>query len=52
MDNGVGSDEINHGFGLLGIQERVRLLNGHTQIVTSSGKGFKIKINIPSQNEH
>jgi signal transduction histidine kinase len=52
VDDGVGSDEINHGFGLLGIQERVRLLNGDTQIVTSSGKGFKIKITIPSQNEH
>lgn len=52
VDDGIGSDEINHGFGLIGIQERVRLLNGETQIVTSSGKGFKIKINIPSQNEH
>lgn len=52
IDDGVGSDEINHGFGLLGIQERVRLLNGETQIVTSSGKGFKIKITIPSKNEH
>jgi signal transduction histidine kinase len=52
MDDGIGSDEINHGFGLLGIQERVRLLNGQTQIVTSSGKGFKIKITIPSKNEH
>lgn len=52
IDDGIGSDEINHGFGLLGIQERVRLLNGDTQIVTSSGKGFKIKISIPSHNEH
>jgi len=52
VDDGIGSEEINHGFGLLGIQERVRLLNGKTQITTSSGKGFKIKISIPSQNEH
>lgn len=52
IDDGIGSDEINHGFGLLGIQERVRLLNGDTQIVTSSGKGFKIKISIPSHYEH
>jgi signal transduction histidine kinase len=52
VDDGIGSEEINHGFGLLGIQERVRLLNGKTQITTSSGKGFKIQIIIPSQNEH
>jgi len=51
-DDGVGTDELSQGFGLIGIQERVRLLNGTTQIVTSAGKGFKIKITIPSQNEH
>jgi len=51
-DDGVGTDELNQGFGLIGIQERVRLLNGTTQIVTSAGKGFKIKITIPSKNEH
>jgi signal transduction histidine kinase len=51
-DDGVGSDALNHGFGLLGIQERVRLLNGTTQIETSAGKGFKIKITIPSKNEY
>ncbi len=51
-DDGIGTDELNQGFGLIGIQERVRLLNGTTQIDTSAGKGFKIKINIPSKNEH
>lgn len=52
IDNGIGTDELNQGFGLLGIQERVRLLKGTTSIETSSGKGFKIKITIPSKNEH
>ena len=52
IDDGIGTDEINQGFGLLGIQERVRLLKGITNIETSSGKGFKIKIIIPSKNEH
>lgn len=52
IDDGIGSDEINHGFGLLGIQERVRLLNGAIQINTSPGKGFKIKITIPGEHDH
>lgn len=51
-DDGVGSDQLNQGFGLIGIQERVRLLNGSIQINTSAGKGFKIKITVPSENEY
>ena len=52
IDDGIGTNKLNQGFGLLGIQERVRLLKGTTNIETSSGKGFKIKITIPSKNEH
>ena len=52
IDDGVGSDALNQGFGLLGIQERVRLLSGSLDIHTSAGKGFKIMITVPSKNEH
>lgn len=52
VDDGIGTDELNQGFGLLGIQERVRLLKGTIKIETSAGKGFKIKISLPSKNEH
>lgn len=52
LDDGVGSDDIEKGFGLIGIQERVRLLKGSAEITTSAGKGFKIMIRLPSQNEH
>ncbi len=48
-DDGVGADDLNHGFGLLGIQERARLLNGTLNITTSTGKGFKILLSIPSE---
>mgnify|MGYP000848872869 CR=1 FL=1 len=49
VDDGIGKDEIIHGFGLIGIQERVRLLNGSTNIQSSAGKGFQIKITIPGE---
>lgn len=46
-DNGVGADEIKNGFGLIGIQERVRLLNGSAEISNKPGKGFLVKIVVP-----
>lgn len=47
QDDGVGSDDIEAGFGLLGIQERLHLLKGKLQISSSPGQGFKIDISIP-----
>jgi signal transduction histidine kinase len=49
-DNGIGSNPIHQGFGLLGINERVRLLNGEVEINTSQGEGFMLKIKIPSNH--
>jgi len=48
QDNGIGSSSIHQGFGLLGISERVRLLNGEVEIKTSKGEGFMLTISIPS----
>jgi signal transduction histidine kinase len=50
QDNGIGNNPINQGFGLLGINERVRLLNGEVEIRTSQGEGFMLKIKIPSNH--
>jgi signal transduction histidine kinase len=47
QDDGVGCDDIEAGFGLLGIQERLHLLEGNLQISSSPDKGFKIEISIP-----
>jgi signal transduction histidine kinase len=47
QDDGVGSDDIEIGFGLLGIQERLHLLEGALQINSSPGQGFKMEISIP-----
>ena len=41
-DNGVGSNQTNGGFGLLGLTERVQLLGGQLTIETAPGQGFRI----------
>lgn len=46
-DNGVGADNLEGGFGLIGIRERVRLLNGEVTIENNTGKGFMVRIDIP-----
>lgn len=47
-DNGKGSvHPPKPGFGLLGIQERVNLLDGTFQITTNSGEGFRLALDLP-----
>lgn len=48
-DNGVGCElpSLSLGFGLLGMQARVKSLNGNMQIETGKNQGMKIKIKIP-----
>ncbi|MCA9927711.1 MAG: sensor histidine kinase [Anaerolineales bacterium] len=51
-DNGIGVAKADGGFGLLGIQERVQLLNGTINIETEPGKGFTLTIQIPIPQEN
>ncbi|MBE2224459.1 MAG: sensor histidine kinase [Anaerolineae bacterium] len=46
-DNGVGTAVADGGFGLLGIRERVHLLDGECHIETAPGAGFKLTVTIP-----
>lgn len=48
-DNGIGFDKNDdcEGFGLAGIQERVEVLSGHFELVTSQQKGVRIQIRLP-----
>jgi two-component system, NarL family, sensor histidine kinase UhpB len=48
-DNGVGCDlkTLSLGFGLLGMQARVKSLKGNMQILTAKNQGLKIYISIP-----
>ncbi len=53
-DNGIGFDKTKNkkfdeigGYGLLGMQERVELINGKCEIISKCGKGTKILVSIP-----
>lgn len=45
-DTGIGTAQIESGFGLLGLQERVHLLGGTMHTKTAPGKGFTIEVKI------
>ncbi len=47
-DDGVGSDNSEGGFGLLGVRERVQLLNGSVRVQTDGGKGFSLEVELPA----
>lgn len=46
-DDGHGTDDLEGGFGLIGIKERVQILGGDVRIDTSPGNGFEIQVTIP-----
>ncbi|MBN9390030.1 MAG: sensor histidine kinase [Chloroflexi bacterium] len=48
-DNGTGPAPQNEGkgFGLLGISERVNMLNGHLRTASAAGQGFTLEVEIP-----
>lgn len=47
----VKNDDINSGFGLLSMRERVDLLSGDFEISSEPGKGTRLNINIPLVQE-
>ena len=46
-DDGVGSDRSEGGFGLLGVRERVQILNGSVRVRTEVGQGFELEVELP-----
>ena len=46
-DNGVGGNETDGGFGLLGVRERAQLLDGEVRVRTAAGKGFVLELELP-----
>ena len=48
-DNGKGFDpkQNRSGFGLQGMQERVTIVSGELQLITSPGEGCRVEVNIP-----
>lgn len=51
QDNGRGAAETSGGFGLLGIRERVQLLNGTIEQISTPGGGFRLAVEIPVQGQ-
>lgn len=47
-DDGVGSDDPRDGFGLLGVRERVRQIDGRLRITTRPGHGLTLEVKIPA----
>ncbi|SDS98297.1 two-component system, NarL family, sensor histidine kinase DegS [Paenibacillaceae bacterium GAS479] len=60
QDNGIGFDaeliqaraQINSHFGLMGMRERVELLEGRFELESANGQGTKITIHIPTGVDH
>ena len=46
-DNGIGAEQTGGGFGLLGLQERVKFLDGMFQITSFPGQGFTLEVAVP-----
>ena len=46
-DNGIGSEDINPGFGLKHIRERIDMLKGTMVCESIKNKGFMLKVDIP-----
>jgi len=49
QDDGVGSDAPTGGFGLVGLRERVQLLDGDLHCVSEPDAGFMLEVRIPFQ---
>ena len=47
QDNGVGAKEPDGGFGLLGLRERVQLLDGTLETCDAPGGGFVLQVELP-----
>lgn len=46
-DDGIGSSDTSGGYGLIGLQERIHLLNGELAITTAENEGFMVEIGVP-----
>jgi signal transduction histidine kinase len=47
-DDGLGSANSEGGFGLLGVRERVQLLNGAVNVRGDVGEGFALEVELPA----
>lgn len=46
-DDGIGVTETSGGFGLFGVRERAQLLGGLVRVSSTTGKGFRLEVELP-----
>lgn len=46
VDDGEGTDELRHGFGLRGIADRLQSVGGRLDVSSSSGNGFCLRVEV------
>jgi signal transduction histidine kinase len=46
-DDGVGSDNVRYGNGLLGLRERVQQAQGTFEVTSTRGRGFSVHVTLP-----
>lgn len=51
-DNGVGTELFQGGYGLMGLKERIELINGKLDINSRPNEGFQLEIEIPYDKEN
>ena len=47
-DDGIGTDQVNFGSGLKGMQERVEEAGGSMEVASSRGSGFEVRVALPA----
>lgn len=47
-DDGVGAEQPEGGFGLVGLRERTQLLGGEMRVITAPGEGFTLEVDVPA----
>ncbi len=47
IDDGIGSEDLQGGFGLIGLKERVHLVDGEIDVTSAPGQGFRLMIEVP-----
>jgi signal transduction histidine kinase len=47
QDDGIGAEQLDGGFGLLGMRERVKMLDGEMSVITGPNNGFRLEISLP-----
>lgn len=51
-DDGLGMEDFKSGYGLRGLKERIELLNGKLNIITTPKIGFTIEIELPYEQKN